>query len=113
MENDRKLRVTRAKNIKRKNKPVDLTRAPPSKKQKTFVPKEDPRQQGMVGRARKLLGKAGAAKIKKTPESFVFEGTRATESSNPGVKLGGKKRKGKSARPKATTRSSAWKNKAK
>ena len=116
MQNDRKLRVSRAKAIKRKNKPADVTRGPPSKKQKVFVPRDDPRQKEMLGRARKLLGKAGAAKAKKAPESFIFEGTRATATAtataNSGIKLGGKK-KGKLARARANARSSAWKQKAK
>lgn len=110
MQKDRKLRVTRAKNIKRKNKPADSTRGPPAKKQKVFVPKDDPRQKAMLGRARKLLGKAGAAKMRKAPESFIFEGTRATATDNPGVKLGSKK-KGKPVRARANARSSTWKQK--
>jgi len=112
MQNDRKLRVSRAKAIKRKNKSVAVTRDPPSKKQKVFIPGDDPRQQEMLGRARKLLGKAGAAKVKKAPESFIFEGTRATATINLGIKLGGKKN-GKPARARANARSSAWKQKAK
>ncbi|KAF8455672.1 hypothetical protein BGX38DRAFT_1088036 [Terfezia claveryi] len=111
MQNDRKLRVSRAKAVKRKNNPVDVT-GPSSKKQKVFVPRDDPRQKEMLGRARRLLGKAGAAKAKKAPESFIFEGTRATATANPRIKLGGKK-KGKPARARANARSSAWKQKAK
>ncbi|RPB24746.1 RNA-binding domain-containing protein [Terfezia boudieri ATCC MYA-4762] len=111
MQNDRKLRVSRAKAVKRKNKPVDVT-GPSSKKQKVFVPRDNPRQKEMLGRARRLLGKAGAAKAKKAPESFIFEGTRATVTANPRIKLGGKK-KGKPARARANARSSAWKQKAK
>ena len=116
MQGDRKLRVSRAKNIRRKNKPSNsaTTRGPPpSKKQKTtYVPKDDPRQKEMLGRARKLLGKAGAAKMRKAPEAFIFEGTRATATSNPGVKLGGKKYKGKKAGgAKPNARSTAWKQK--
>lgn len=110
MENGRILRVSRAKNIKRKNKPLDQARGPGSKKQKVAASQVGPRQREMLGRARKLLGKAGAAKAKKAPAhtALIFEGTRATQSSNPGIKLGSEK-KGRSARARATVRSSAWK----
>ena len=114
MQGDRKLRISRAKNVKRKTKTLEV-RAPPPKKQKTYVPKEDPRQKEMLGRARNLLGKAGAAKMKKAPEAFVLEGVRATAKTNPGVKLGPKKKGGKpgGGRPRTNDRSSAWKTREK
>lgn len=114
MEGDRKLRVSRAKNIKRKQKATnDTLRGPASKKQKIFVPKEDPRQRAMLGRAQKLLGKAGAAKMKKAPEAFIFEGTRASSTANPGLKLGGKRKGGGKSKVRTTKRSTSWKAKAK
>ncbi|KAF8467759.1 hypothetical protein BDZ91DRAFT_723028 [Kalaharituber pfeilii] len=99
MEGDRKLRITRAKNIKRKDKPnADPATGRPVKKRKVFIPKKDPHLKEMLGRARKLLGKAGAAQMRKAPEAFIFEGTRAN------------KREGKT-RAKASVRAAAWKQK--
>ena len=110
MENDRLLRVSRAKNVKRKNKSVEsIPRAPPAKKQRVYVPRKDPREKEILGRASKLLGRAGAAQVKRAPESFVFEGVRATSKSNHGVKLGVRKKGGK--KPRTTSRSTSWKQK--
>ncbi|KAL1631406.1 Nucleolar protein 12 [Diplodia seriata] len=131
----RKLRVVRAKGIKR-NKTNSATSTRPVSTKGVYNPKVSAEERSMQGRAAKLLGKAGAAKIKsagrpegkrdfktredkpangmfKTPEQFVFEGHRATEKQGKtGLKLGGKKGKGKKG-GKPTSRSSkrgaAWK----
>lgn len=94
-------------------------------------------QQSLQGRAAKLLGKAGAAQFKKreegekrgskaheprktglegiarTPESFVFEGYRASAKSGKPKDLklgksGGGKKKGK-PRTRSSARASTWK----
>ncbi|KAF1986195.1 hypothetical protein K402DRAFT_377905 [Aulographum hederae CBS 113979] len=147
----RPIRVTRAKAIKRstirKNAAADPTRNPDSGYKRKLTGQE----QSMRGRAGKLLGKAGAAKMVKgeevssggreerksdggdggerkgglkgpngairAPESFIFEGHRASsKQGKSGFKLGGKKTKSKSAgkpggKPggRAAKRSSAWK----
>lgn len=115
MEGDRKLRVTRAKaqkrNVKEKHTDRDRQRRPPPKtNNKGYVPRADPKQQATIGRATKLLGKAGAVQLKKQVE--VFEGMRATATSDSGIKKGGTgKKKGGKARARTTTRSTAWKKK--
>jgi nucleolar protein 12 len=117
MEGDRKLRVTRAKTIKRNQKPQKpgerQQRRPAPKSPgggKGFVPKADPKTQATVGRAQKLLGRAGASQLKKQVE--VFEGMRATADTDSGIKKGGTgKKKGGKARARTTTRSTAWKKK--
>ena len=110
MEGDRKLRVTRAKSVKRNassRKPNERRAAP---KGKVYVPKADPLKQSTVGRATKLLGRAGASQLKKQVE--VFEGLRATADTDSGVKKGGAgKKKGGKARARTTARSTAWKSK--
>lgn len=109
---DRKLRVTRAKSTKRsdmsdksknRNKKPER-RGPQPKVQPIYVPKPDPKDQALVGRASKLLGRAGASILKK--QGAVFEGLRATKDTDSGIRKGGSgggKRKGK---PRA--RSTAW-----
>lgn len=114
MEGDRKLRVTRAKSIKRNQKSRDRQPRRPAPKSaggdKLYVPKADPKQQATLGRAQKLLGRAGASQLKKQVE--VFEGMRATAGTDSGIKKGGTgKKKGGKARARTTTRSTAWKKK--
>ncbi|OJD29267.1 nucleolar protein 12 [Diplodia corticola] len=127
----RKLRVVRAKGMKR-NKTNSATSTRPVSTKGVYNPKVSAEERSMQGRAAKLLGKAGAAKIKsagkpggardfkkedkpangfKTPEQFVFEGHRATEKQGKtGLKLGGKKGK-KSGKPasRSSKRGAAWK----
>ncbi|TGO22520.1 hypothetical protein BPAE_0164g00070 [Botrytis paeoniae] len=114
-----------------------------SKTSQIYNPKVDPNQASLQGRATKLLGKAGGAKFKKTgandttlgsrgdkqvsrngeaksgmagikaPESFVFEGYRASASKGKpkDLKLGGKgggKKKGK-PRTRSSNRGAEWK----
>ncbi|KAF7880578.1 uncharacterized protein EAF02_007424 [Botrytis sinoallii] len=114
-----------------------------SKTSQVYNPKVDPNQASLQGRATKLLGKAGGAKFKKTgandttlgsrgdkqvsgngeaksgmagikaPESFVFEGYRASASKGKpkDLKLGGKgggKKKGK-PRTRSSNRGAEWK----
>ncbi|KAF1999359.1 RNA-binding domain-containing protein [Amniculicola lignicola CBS 123094] len=105
----RKLRVTRAKNIKKK----PATAAPrPSSAAKTngvYNAKISGEQKSKQGRARAMLGKAGAFK---SAESFIFEGHRASsKQGNSGLKLGGKNGKKKAGKPtnRGSKRASAWK----
>ena len=121
MENDRKLRISRAKSIKRNQKPSSFSsgssssttapkarRPPPKSAPPGYVPKVDAKSQSTLGRATKLLGRAGASQLKK--QVLVFEGLRATAGAESGVRQGGsgKKKDGKRAR---TARSTAWKKK--
>ncbi|TGZ80927.1 RNA-binding domain-containing protein [Ascodesmis nigricans] len=111
MEGDRRaLRVTRAKTIKRKDQKsgTSVFKKPQPKKQ-GFVPRADPKQQATLGRATKLLGKAGAAQLKK--QTKIIEGLRANETTDAGVKKGPKKNKGAKKRIRTTERSMAWKQK--
>jgi nucleolar protein 12 len=107
----RKLRVTRARAQKKKEK-----KPAPSMKDLTFkskgaysakIPEE---QSSMQGRARAMLGKAGKAGAFKSAESFVFEGHRASsKQGTSGLKLGGKKGKKKGPNGRKA-RSQAWKS---
>lgn len=123
----RKLRVVRAKGIKRnaKQNPPSSTR-PNSKS--VYNPKVSAHEKSMQGRASKLLGRAGAAQARhgpkllsgpgrpdstplKAPEAFVFEGHRASsKQGTSGLKLGGSGRK-KGGKPKtrSSKRGAAWK----
>lgn len=94
----RVLRVTRAKNLKNNKSAANRKEGPFSQnaeltKYRTKVPSQ---VQSLTGRARKLLGRAGAAKFKairrqhhssssvtgvaKSSESITFEGFRASSS---------------------------------
>lgn len=118
----------RAKSIKR-NATKSRTSAPRHTSNGIYNPKVAPSHSSLAGRAQKLLGRAGAAQVRKgqqageekssrlaagvkAPEGFVFEGHRASsKQGKSGLKLGGSKKKKKGAKP--TTRSSkrgqAWK----
>ncbi|MCJ1397384.1 Nucleolar protein 12 [Xylographa trunciseda] len=112
----RPLRVTRAKNIAKTasyaSKPP-ANRAPRPNIAGTYAPKPSSQTQSLSGRAGKLLGRAGAAKLRqgggkvgreiKPPESMVFEGYRARGGQKPTGLQPGKKGKG-AGKPK--TRSS-------
>ncbi|PSN62992.1 hypothetical protein BS50DRAFT_530549 [Corynespora cassiicola Philippines] len=98
----RKLRVVRAKAQKQKKPSAPAPKPTPAKG--TYRAKPTAEQKTHQGRARTMLGKAGAFK---SAESFVFEGHRASsKQGNTGLKLGGKK-KGPNGRKK---RSAAWKS---
>jgi nucleolar protein 12 len=110
----RKLRVARAKAMKRNAKPGSgrpgAAKAGTSTGYKRKITGEEASQ---IGRAGRLLGRAAAAQLKrprapevrakanglpngiKEPEQFVFEGHRARSGSKPSLKLGGGKKKGK------------------
>ncbi|KAF1932232.1 RNA-binding domain-containing protein [Didymella exigua CBS 183.55] len=108
----RVLRVTRCRAEKKKDKPRGPAPSSerPGKKgayQKKFSAEEKSQQ----GRAKAMLGKGGAAKVR---ESFVFEGHRASEGQGKsGLKFKGsnknaaKNKKGPNGRK---SRSSAWKS---
>ncbi|KAK3704348.1 Nucleolar protein 12 [Vermiconidia calcicola] len=126
----RKLRVTRAKAVKRNVKPNS---GRPTTRQSGvgYQRKITGEEASKIGRTGKLFGRAAAAKVKRDsrsagssgdgrpqlsngiqkPESFVFEGHRATsKSGKSGLKLGGGGRKKKSG---VTGRSTAFKGKGK
>ncbi|KAF3179357.1 Nucleolar protein 12 [Orbilia oligospora] len=108
----RKLRVTRAKNMRKKAVPDSAPGAARSaKKNGVYVPKADPRQSGAAGRAGKLFGKAGGAKIRKMEDTGVYEGTRAAPGMDVGLRTGGSGKKKGGARARKTVRSAAWKQK--
>ncbi|CAG7943310.1 unnamed protein product [Penicillium salamii] len=94
----RKLRVTRARKVAKKS----AAPGPDSKKSRV-----DEAQKTMQGRANRLLGRAGAAKVKAEANStiagnsFVFEGHRATEGSSS-IKM---KQKSRGQKAKRTSRS--------
>jgi nucleolar protein 12 len=105
----RKLRVTRCKAEKKKDKPRG---PPPSKSPRPngkagYAPKLSEEQKSMQGRARSMLGKVAKAQTK---EGFVFEGHRASEKQGKsGLKFkgsGGGKKKGPNGRK---SRSASWK----
>ncbi|KAJ5496955.1 Nucleotide-binding alpha-beta plait [Penicillium fimorum] len=95
----RKLRVTRARKIAKKREPS----GPEAKKSRV-----DEAQKTMQGRANRLLGRAGAAKVKADANStiagnsFVFEGHRATEGSSS-IRM---KQKSRGSKAKRESRSS-------
>lgn len=135
------LRVVRAKAPGKTASAVALSHAsknnPPTFKTRIFNPRISSEKSSLLGRAAKLLGRAGAAKLKrsedvssnvgtsllkknistgnpsesntKPPENFVFEGYRASSKSGrpKDLKLGGKK--GSKAKTRSSNRSSAWK----
>jgi nucleolar protein 12 len=108
MAGDRKLRVTRAKAIKRKEAAQKIAaRNPAPRSGKVYVPKADPKEQANLGRATKLLGRAGAAQLKS--QSAVFEGFRASANDDAGIKKGGTGKKKGKPRARAQARSGAWK----
>lgn len=103
----RKLRVSRAKAQKKKEKKPTAPRPSKSEEAKpkgAYNAKVSAEEKSQRGRAGAMLGKA--AKFK-TAESFVFEGHRASsKQGTSGLKLGGKTRKGPNGRK---SRSKAWK----
>ncbi|GAB7357028.1 hypothetical protein MBLNU459_g7854t1 [Dothideomycetes sp. NU459] len=135
----RKLRVVRAKAIKRNVKPgSSSTRAPShSKGTGIYNARLTGEQQSQMGRAGRLLGRAGAAQMRsggpatgangqaserapriasggpriRAPEEFIFEGHRASsKSGKSGLKLGGSgKKKGGKPRTRSSNRGAAWK----
>ena len=103
----RVLRVTRAKNTRivdnRREKLFSRNAGPTNNK-----PKIPSRVQSLTGRAHKLLGRAGAAKLKATKgqhgysaksamssEPIVFEGFRASSSQGKGVLRTARRKHGK------------------
>ncbi|KAF2174996.1 hypothetical protein K469DRAFT_612378 [Zopfia rhizophila CBS 207.26] len=103
----RKLRVVRAKGIKRNTKKPNpsTSKVHTGKSKGVYNAKVTDQQKSMQGRARNLLGKAGAFK---SAESFVFEGYRASsKQGTSGLKLGGKK--GGKPMTRSSKRGTAWK----
>lgn len=104
----RVLRVTRCRAEKKKPQPRGP--APSSErggKNGEYRKKFSAEEKSQQGRAKAMLGKGGAAKVR---ESFTFEGHRATEGQGKsGLKFKGanKNKKGPNGRK---TRSSAWKS---
>jgi nucleolar protein 12 len=120
MPNDRKLRVTRARTIKRNAKrstendrdrrPDPTSHRPRDNiKGSIYQPKVDPRKRDQLNRASKILGRAAAAQLKS--QGDVFEGLRATANTDSGIKKGGSGKKAGKPRARAVARSQAWKAK--
>lgn len=127
----RKLRVSRAKAIKRNANKKDKDKvgkgARGTERGTGYQRKVGSEESSRAGRAAKLYGRAGAAKVTKghtstgansvelgdgikKPEAFVFEGHRARSGSGKaGLKLGGRKKKAKGV----TSRSRAFRAKSK
>jgi nucleolar protein 12 len=132
----RKLRVTRAKHMNKtasasnSTKLLVSTANPARSDNKIYNPKPNSQMQSLHGRASKLLGRAGAAKLRasahdatkvkrggpiaamKTPETVVFEGYRAKSGARlPGMRISGGsgKKKGGKERSRRTARAAAWK----
>jgi nucleolar protein 12 len=120
----RKLRVSRAKAIKRNAKPGASVARPPThtrpSKGSVYNPKMTSEESSKLGRAGKLFGRAHAAQLRsgdaksssgiRGPETFIFEGHRASsKGGKTGLKLGGKK---KGAKPggRSAKRGAAWKS---
>ncbi|KAH0551537.1 hypothetical protein GP486_007247 [Trichoglossum hirsutum] len=116
----RKLRVARAKHISKtasannSTKPLFPATGGPT------GGKTNPQTQSLHGRASKLLGRAGVAKLRSSTrgaarEALVFEGYRARSGARPaaGMKISGGsgKRKGGKERTRRTARAAAWKSK--
>lgn len=120
----RKLRVSRAKGMKRNVTKQNTWSRPGTNG--VYNPKVSEEQKSALGRASKLLGRAGAARTAKpdtfqakldvkskatevkAPESFVFEGHRATKATGP---VGKKRSSKKMRRPDnhGARRAKAWK----
>lgn len=104
----RKLRVARAKAPKRKDKKPtpSSSRGKVSRSKAVYNAKISDEQKTNQGRARAMLGKAGASQ---SGEAFVFEGHRASsKQGHSGLKLGGKKKGGKPMN-RGSKRAAAWK----
>jgi nucleolar protein 12 len=96
-----------------------VVKGPSKSSNGVYNPKMSTREKSMQGRARKMLGRAGAAHVKKdgvmgsslkTPESFVFEGHRASRGQGlSGLKLGGSGKKKGKPRNRSSKRAAAWK----
>lgn len=115
----RKLRVLRAKDLR---KPKARERAypghqPDNRKPKKHRLRQSTTSQIPLGRAKKLLGRAGAAQLEgkgadrrfkaaKPPESFVFEGQRA---SRGGVTKGAFAKRGGKSQTRSSRRGSEFK----
>lgn len=121
----RKLRVSRAKKFTAKKEAAkEKPRlAGPGSKKSRGVTDETKSLQGRVSR---MLGKAGAASLRKSgglghsgaaasfksPENVIFEGARASTASGKPLKMGGSGRKKDGKRgARSTSRSQAWKKK--
>ena len=125
------LRVTRAKDPKKTasySNPGNSSNKDfrTAKEHRGYVPKVSSRTQSLLGRAGKLLGRAGAAQfnnadqnrgsnkkingIDKTPEDIVFEGYRASNKQDKGtLKLGGSRKKKGKPRTRSSKRGAAFK----
>ena len=118
----RKLRVTRARKVEKtasRAGAAPLSRPAAGTANGTYVAKPSSEVNTFKGRAGKLLGRAGAAKVAKggrgvgvprTPEMVVFEGYRASsKAGKAGVKAGGSGKKKGKPRTRSSKRGAAWK----
>lgn len=123
----RKLRVVRAKAIKRNAKPSQANSAPTQTRSAraggVYNPKMTSQEQSNLGRAGKLFGRAAAAQLHrggpdapadaiKGPEKFIFEGHRASnKNGKTGLKFGKKGKPGSKTSKSSKSRAAAWKGK--
>jgi len=126
------LRVTRAKNVKKAaaQKENKTQFKPKRGSSASYNPKVPSNIQSLSGRAGKLLGRAGAARIKasgdkgdhpskvngiaKSPESIVFEGYRASRQQGKGaLKMGGSGKAQGKPRTRSSRRGAEFKAKGK
>lgn len=132
----RVLRVARAKDPRKTTQAMEKVKAkaeaaggPVRGGSNKYQPKLTPEDRAAAGRANKLLGRAGAAQLRrqvknphmssalpagfKSPENIVFEGRRASSKDGIPRELKGKKAKKKSGRPqnRGSQRAASWKQK--
>ena len=130
----RLLRVTRAKNIRKTASYTESNRvtkqSSQTRRDEQHKLKPSSKKQSVVGRAGKLLGRAGAAQLRtaddkkaggvrvkknlfgvsKTPEAIVFEGYRASRKEGKGaLKLGGLSKKHGKPQTRSSKRGAAFK----
>ena len=130
----RKLRVTRAKNIRKTTSHSESNRVRKKsfngKRDLQYRPKPASEVQSVAGRASKLFGRAGAAQLQKAdhqrsqagsmkrkldrvpkpPESIVFEGYRASSKQRKDtLKVGGSGKKHGKPQTRSSRRGAAFK----
>ena len=134
------LRVTRAKNVgktaSKSREPKGASKISQRANDAIHVAKPDPQKQSLIGRAGKLFGRAGAAKLRGTGSNttalgqrgsmkstngsnslaataLVFEGYRASSAGKKGVKVVAKKGKpqNRSSKRAAAFKSGGFKTK--
>ena len=84
------LRVTRAKNIDKtasgSREPKGVAKPSRSANNAIHISKPDPQQKSLSGRAGKLFGRAGAAKLRGTGSNMMALGERGSKASRVSIK---------------------------